>query len=215
MSTVRITVTELTFPQQLEDAFCRFRPLISLSYINSSGQPVIARAALPGIGERDFWDCELKHKKDLEVYVRDDNAPKVDMKKLNVKKRQVMFENLDVRSFERIDVEVFDIDTIPGWRKTLEVVLQNLPKEALLALQPEVPAALMIVKAAVEKQSGKKLLDLEGDLLDKLIGKKDKVARSIWLSTGQDLSNPPEATVRLTGAGRKGEYALSMKIEIF
>lgn len=176
MTTVEITVTELTFPPELEDKFCRFRPLISLRYRDSNGKPVFARAALPGLGERDFWDCELKHKND-DVYVRDANAPRVDIGRVPITQRQVTFSDLDVKSFERMDIEIFDIDTKPGWKQTLEKALETFPPEVLLSFQPQIPAALMLVKAAVEKGTGKNLADLEMDLLNKLIGKKDGLAR--------------------------------------
>jgi hypothetical protein len=32
MATIDITVTDLTFPDKLEDKYCKFRPLISVRY---------------------------------------------------------------------------------------------------------------------------------------------------------------------------------------
>jgi len=213
MTTVEITVTELSFPPKLEDKFCRFRPLLSLRYRDSTGKPVFARAALPGLGERDFWDCELKHKND-SVFVRDPNASRVDMERIPIMQRQVTFNDLDLKSFDRMDLEIFDIDTKPGWKKTLEKALETFPPEVLLAFQPEIPAALMLVKTAVEKGTGHNLADLETDLLNKLIGKKDGLARSLW-ARSEDLKNTLPPTLNSQGAGIQGDYSLTLKMEAF
>jgi hypothetical protein len=48
MASIDITVTDLTFPANLEDKYCKFRPLISVRYKDSQGQTAYAREALPG-----------------------------------------------------------------------------------------------------------------------------------------------------------------------
>jgi hypothetical protein len=53
MATIDITVTDLTFPANLEDKFCKFRPLISVRYKDSQDKTNFAREALPGLGPRD------------------------------------------------------------------------------------------------------------------------------------------------------------------
>jgi hypothetical protein len=128
--------------------------------------------------------------------------------------RQVSFNDLDVKSFERMDIEIFDIDTKPGWKKTLEKALETFPPEVLLAFQPEIPAALMLVKTAVEKGTGHGLADLEMDLLNKLIGKKDGLARSLY-ARSEDLTTPLPPTLTSKGAGKQGDYSITLKLEAF
>jgi hypothetical protein len=113
-----------------------------------------------------------------------------------------------------MDLEIFDIDTKPGWKKTLEKALETFPPEVLLAFQPEIPAALMLVKTAVEKGTGHNLADLEMDLLNKLIGKKDGLARSLW-ARSEDLKNTLPPTLNSRGAGIQGDYSLTLKMEAF
>jgi hypothetical protein len=70
----------------------------------------------------------------------------------------------------------------------------------------------MLVKAAVEKATGKNVKDLEKGLISKLIGKEDGAARSIF-ARSQQLTNPPPAKVTLAGPGTQGNYSVSLEIE--
>ncbi|HBB96642.1 MAG TPA: hypothetical protein DC054_14755 [Blastocatellia bacterium] len=213
MSTVEIVVTDLTFPADLKDAYCKFRPLISLRYIDSHDKVTYAREALPGLGPRDYWECE-KDNKNKDGYVRHDTLPKVDMEtKLDVSKREVSFNDLDVKSFERIEVEVFDIDIKVGWEKIAAGVLKMVPEYALPFLNPALPPTLTLIKKAIEKGSGKSVDDLEKGLINKAIGKEDGAARSIWAHS-KDLTNPPPQTVTITGPGTQGNYSVSLTIKV-
>ncbi len=78
MTTIVVTLTDLTFPANLEDKFCKFRPLISLKYRDSDNKITFAREVLPGLGKRDYWECE-KDNKSKPNYVRHQTEPKVDM----------------------------------------------------------------------------------------------------------------------------------------
>jgi hypothetical protein len=213
MSTVDIVVTDLTFPADLKDAYCKFRPLISLRYIDSNDKLTYAREALPGLGPRDYWECEKDNRK-KDGYVRHDTLPKVDMEnKLDVSKREVLFSDLDIKSFERIEVEIFDIDIKTGLEKALAGALTLVPQYALPFINPALPPTLTLIKKAIEKGSGKSVDDLEKSLLNKAIGKADGAARSIWAHS-KDLTTPPPETVTITGPGTQGNYSVSLTIKV-
>jgi hypothetical protein len=211
MSTVEITLTDLTFPANLEDKYCKFRPLISLRYRDFLGNRQYAREALPGLGPRDYWECEKKNKK-KDDYVRHATLPKVDMDKVDVTKREISF-TLDVMSFERIEIELFDIDIKTGFEQIVQIGLQSLPPDVLSQLNPGLPPNLTLIKGAVEQATGTKVDDLEKGLLDKLIGKADGTARSIFVRS-QDLTTPPQETVTLAGPGKQGDYSISLKLDV-
>jgi hypothetical protein len=212
MATVDIVVTDLTFPAKLEDKYCKFRPLISLRYTDSTGKILYAREALPGLGVRDYWECEKDNKK-KDNYVRHATLPKVDMDRVDISTREIIFNDLDVKSFERFEIELFDIDIKTGWEKVLQVALKSLPADVLTNLNPALPPTLMLIKGAVEQATGKKVDDLEKGLLDKLIGKADGAARSIWVRS-LDLTNPPQETVTITGPGKQGDYSITLKVDV-
>ncbi len=213
MKTVDIVVTDLTFPANLKDEYCKFRPLISLRYIDSNDKIAYAREALPGLGSRDYWECE-RGNKNKNGYVRHDTLPKVDMDtKLDISKREIIFSDLDVKSFERIEVEIFDIDIKVGWEKIVGGVLKMIPDVALPFIDPALPPTLMLIKKAIEKGTGKNVNDLEKGLINKAIGKEDGAARSIWAHS-KDLTNPPPQTLTITGTGTKGTYSVSLTINV-
>jgi hypothetical protein len=212
MSTIDVVVTDLTFPANLEDKYCKFRPLISLRYKDSQGKITYAREALPGLGKRDYWECEKDNKK-KDNYVRHDTLPKVDMDKLDVSKREILFQDLDVQSLERVEVEIFDIDIKKGWEKIVSIAVKSLPDDVLKYVNPALPVSLTLIKKAVEKGTGKNVEDLEKGLINKLIGKEDGAARSIW-ARSQDLTTPPPQTLTITGPGTKGTYSVSLKMEV-
>src|SRR5215210_6837742 len=103
MATVDIVLTDLTFPEKLEDKYCKFRPLISLRYTDSQGQINYAREALPGLGNRDYYECEKGNKK-KDNYVRDATQPKVDMNKVDISQREIIFNDLDIKSLDRVEL---------------------------------------------------------------------------------------------------------------
>jgi hypothetical protein len=212
MANIDITVTDLTFPANLEDKYCKFRPLISVRYKNSEGKTTYAREALPGLGPRDYWECEKDNRK-KDNYVRHDTLPKVDMDKLDVSQREILFSDLDVKSLERVEVEIFDIDIKTGLEKALQTGLKLLPQDALVLINPALPVTLTLVKEAVERGTGKKVDDLEKGLINKLIGKEDGAARSIWVHS-QDLTDPPAPSITITGPGKQGSYSITLQMEV-
>jgi hypothetical protein len=212
MATIDIVVTDLTFPANLEDKYCKFRPLISVRYKDSHDKITYAREALPGLGNRDYWECEKDNRK-KDNYVRHDTEPKVDMDKLDVSQREIIFSDLDVKSLERIEVEIFDIDIKVGWEKVLQTTLKMLPPDAIKFINPALPLTLTLVKGAIEKATGKSVQDLEKGLISKAIGKEDGAARSIWVHS-KDLKSPPPKELTITGPGTHGNYSLSLTIEV-
>lgn len=213
MKSVYIAVTDLTFPEKLEDKYCKFRPVVSLRYKDSNDKTTYAREVLPGLGKRDYWECE-KDNKNKDGYVRHDTLPKVDMEnKLDISKREITFDDLDIKTFDRIEVEIFDIDIKVGWEVTVSKLATLIPADALALLNPALPPTLMLVKAAVEKATGKNVSDLEKGLISKLIGKEDGAARSIF-ARSQQLTNPPQTSVTLAGPGTQGDYSISLEIEV-
>jgi hypothetical protein len=211
MSSVDIVITDLTFPAQLEDKFCKFRPLVSVRYIDSNDQTKIVREALPGLGPRDYWECEKANKK-KDDFVRHSTKPMVDMDRVDISKREILFSDLDVKKLERLEVELFDIDIKTGFEKLVQTGLTLLPPEALTFITPGLPVTLIAVKAAVEKGTGKSVNDLEKKVLNKLIGKEDGAARSIFVKT-QPLTNEPNQVLTVKGPGKQGDYSMTFEIK--
>jgi hypothetical protein len=212
MADIDIVLTDLTFPDKLQDKFCKFRPLVSVRYVDSNDKTQFAREALPGLGSRDYWECELGNKK-RDNYVRHATKPMVDMDRVDISKREILFSDLDVKKLDRLEVELFDIDIKTGWEKVVQTGLKMLPPEALAFIVPEVPLSLMAVKLAVEKGTGKKVDDLKKSVLTKLIGVDDGAARSIWVKT-QPLTDEPSQVLTLKGPGKQGDYSLTFEIKV-
>lgn len=212
MADIDIVLTDLTFPDKLQDKFCKFRPLVSVRYVDSNDKTQFAREALPGLGSRDYWECELGNKK-KDNYVRHATKPMVDMDRVDISKREILFSDLDVKKLDRLEVELFDIDIKTGWEKVVQTGLKMLPPEALAFIVPEVPLSLMAVKLAVEKGTGKKVDDLKKSVLTKLIGVDDGAARSIWVKT-QPLTAEPSQVLTMKGPGKQGDYSLTFEIKV-
>ncbi|HJX91559.1 MAG TPA: hypothetical protein VJ372_13745 [Pyrinomonadaceae bacterium] len=212
MKELEVTVTDLTFPASLEDKYCKFRPLISIRYLDSNDKVQYAREALPGLGASDYWECEKDNKK-KDDYVRHPTAPKVDTDRLDISKREILFKDLDIKSFERIELELFDVDIKVKWEKIMQSALMMLPPDVLTFVNPAMPVTLTLVKQAYEKASGKKVDDLEKSLITKLIGKDDGATRSIWVRS-KDLPNPLPESVTVTGPGKQGDYSLTMAMNV-
>ncbi len=212
MDTLDVTLTDLTFPAKLEDKFCKFRPLISIRYRDSNNKLMFAREAMPGLGKRDYFECE-KGNKNKPDFVRHDSEPKVDMNKLGVSRREITFSDLDINKLERLDVEIFDIDIKSGFFDAFkDNLLKVLPVAATPFLPATLPVTLTLIKSAVEQGTNKKVSDLQKALIDKAIGKEDGAARSIFAQS-QTLTNEPSQTITLTGAGVQGVYSLTLEIE--
>lgn len=212
MSSVDIVLTDLTFPTNLEDKFCKFRPLISIKYVDANDQAKFAREALPGLGSRDYWECESKNKK-KDNYVRHATKPMVDMEQVDISQREILFSDLDLKKLDRLEVELFDIDIKTGLEKLVQTGLKLLPPEALTFINPSLPVTLTAVKLAVEKGTGKSVNDLEKKLVNKLIGKEDGAARSIWVKSAP-LTDEPNQVLTLKGPGKQGNYSLSFEITV-
>ncbi|HEX3083241.1 MAG TPA: hypothetical protein VHP99_01860 [Pyrinomonadaceae bacterium] len=212
MSTLDIVVTDLTFPEKLEDKYCKFRPLISVRYRTPDGKISYAREALPGLGSRDYWECE-RDNKNKDNYVRHATLPKIDIDKVDISKREIIFNDLDVKKLERIEIELFDIDIKVGWEKGVQIALQMIPESALTFINPALPVTLSAIKSAVEQGTGKKVEDLEKGLISKAIGKDDGAARSIWVRS-QELPDPPPQTLTLSGPGTEGVYSMSLTLDV-
>jgi len=88
-----------------------------------------------------------------------------------------------------------------------------MPQDALVLINPALPVTLTLVKNAVEKGTGKKVDDLEKSLINKLIGKEDGAARSIWVRS-QELTNPPPQTLTITGPGKQGSYSVTLRVDV-
>jgi len=212
MDTIIVTLTDLTFPAKLEDKFCKFRPLISIRYRDSNDKIMFAREAIPGLGKRDYFECE-KGNKNKPDFVRHDSEPKIDTNKAGVSRREITFSDIDVKTLERIDVELFDVDIKSGF---FDAFKDNLLKTLPVAVTPFFPATLPItltlIKSAVEQGTNKKVSDLQKSVIDKAIGKEDGAARSIFAQS-QTLTSEPKQTITLTGAGVQGDYSITLALE--
>ena len=211
MDTIIVTLTDLTFPKNLEDKFCKFRPLISIRYRDSNDKIMFAREAMPGLGKRDYFECE-KGNKSKPDFVRHDSEPKVDTNKVSISSREITFSGLDVKKLERLDLEVYDIDIKSGFFDAFkDNLIKVLPVAAAPFLPATLPLTLTLIKGAVEQGTNKKVSDLQKGLIDKAIGKEDGAARSIFAQS-QPLTTEPAQTVTLTGAGVHGDYSVTLEI---
>lgn len=212
MTTLDIVLTDLTFPENLEDKFCKFRLLVSVRYRDANNKLMFAREVLPGLGPRDYWECE-KDNKNKDNYVRHATKPKLDTDKVDISQREIIFSDLDASKLERIEIELFDIDIKTGFEKVVQTALKMVPEVALPFLNPALPVSLTLVKDAIEKGTGQKISDLQKSLINKAIGKEDGAARSIW-ARSQPLSDPPEQNLTLTGDGKQGAYTLTLTMDV-
>jgi len=213
MTTIGITLSDLTFPANLKDDFCKFRPLISVKYRDSNDKIMFAREALPGLGKRDYWECE-KDNKNKSDYVRHATEPKVDMDKLDISRREITFSDIDVKKLERVEVEIFDIDIKSGFLDKLrENVLKVLPVAAAPFIPAALPISLMLIKGAIEKGTNTKVADLEKGLINKAMGKEDGAARSLW-SHSKTLTSSAQQTVTIDGASGHGDFTVILEIEV-
>ena len=212
MATIEVTLTDLTFPEKLPDKYCKFRPLISIRFRDSDNKIVYAREALPGLGKRDYWECEKENKKKPD-YVRNDALHNVDMDKLDITRRQVIFNDLDLQKPELLVVEIFDVDVSGFWDKLRKDLVKILP----IAVAPFIPATLPLtlvnIKDAYEKGTGKKVGDLQKGIIDKATGREDGVARSLWVHS-KPLTKKARQKVTIKGAGIQGEYSVTVELEI-
>lgn len=213
MATVDIVLTNLTFPAKLGDEYCKFRPLVSVRYRDSGNKIMYAREAMPGLGNRDYFECE-KDNKDKPGYVRHNTEPKVDMNKLSISRREIIFNDLDVKKFERVEVELFDIDIKTGfWDGLRDNVLKVLPIAVAPFIPATLPLTLTLIKSAVEKGTGKTVTDLEKGLISKAMGRDDGVARSLWTNSAT-LTSDPQQNLTMTGSGVKGDYSVTLEMEV-
>lgn len=212
MATINVTLTDLTFPAKLEDKYCKFRPLISIRYRDADNKIMYAREALPGLGKRDYWECE-KGNKSKPNYVRHATEPKVDMDKVDVSKRELAFNDLDVQKLERVEVEIFDVDVSGFWDNLRKELLKILPVAVAPFIPATLPLTLTLIKDAVEQGTGKKVKDLQKSLLDKATGREDGVARSIWVRS-KTLTSSPQQTLTVDGAGVQGDYSVTLEMEV-
>jgi hypothetical protein len=212
MATIILTLTDLTFPANLGDEYCKFRPLISLRYRDSKNKILYAREALPGVGKRDYWECEKDNKKKAN-YVRHDTEPKIDIDKVDISKREIIFNDLDLKKIERLEVELFDIDIKTGLEKVIQGVIKMLPAVAGKYIDPTGSITFNMIKEALEKGTGKKIDELEQALISKAIGKDDGAARSIW-ARSYPLKAPRKKPIVISGPGVKGIYSVTLKMEV-
>jgi hypothetical protein len=212
MGTINITLIDLTFPANLGDEYCKFRPLISLRYRDSKNKILYAREALPGVGKRDYWECEKDNKKKAN-YVRHDTEPKIDMNKVDISRREIVFNDLHLKKLERVEVELFDIDIKTGLEKVVSGILKMLPAVAAKYIDPTGSITFNLIKEALEKGTGKKIDELEMALISKAIGKDDGAARSIWMRS-HSLRVLPRRPIVISGPGVKGTYSVTLKIEV-
>ena len=205
MASITITLNDLLFPANLEDKFCKFRVVVSLRYKDAAGKIAYARQALPGLGKDDYWECELDNK-NKDNYVRHPTEPKVDMDAVDVSLREVLFSDLEFQKLERVEVEILDIEKKDGfWNKLLETVIKVAPQVAMQFIPANVPLTLMLLKGAIEKGTGKKVQDLEKEVLEAALGKKDGMARRLLLKSAT-LNEPPQDSFAIAGKGVQGNY---------
>jgi hypothetical protein len=212
MSNIDITVTDLTFPANLEDKFCKFRPLISLRYRDPSDQVLFLREAIPGLSKGDYWECELGNKKKPN-YVRNEAGHKVDMDKIDSSARTITFSDVHIKNLETVIVEIYDIDITGFWDKLRKELLKILPIAVAPFIPATLPLTLTFIKSAIEQGTGKKVNDLAKGVIDKAMGKEDNSARSIFVRS-EPLKSNNSQTLTLKGGGIEGTYSVTLDIVV-
>lgn len=109
MANVILTVTDLTFPADLEDKFAAFRLHVTLRYLDTDDNLVDVKEVIPGAGEKDYWECEKKNSK-KENFVRHPTLPKIDTSIIDESAREVLFAGLKLKSLERVSVKIYDVE---------------------------------------------------------------------------------------------------------
>jgi len=209
MTTINISLTDLTFPPNLSDEYCKFRLLIGVRYRDSKMRILYAREALPGVGKRDYWECEEANK-NQENYVRHHSEPRLDIEKIDISRREIIFTDLSMRHLERIEAELFDVDIKTGLEQVVQGVLKMLPAVAARYIDPSGSITLRLIKEALERAAGKKIAELEPALIAKALGKEDGAARSIWLRS-YNLDVFPDKPIVISGPGRAGGYSVTLE----
>lgn len=212
MATINLTLIHLIFPANLGDEYCKFRLLISVRYRDSKNRVLYAREALPGVGKRDYWECE-KDNREKPNYVRHDTEPRLDIDKIDISRREIIFNDLKLKTLERIEVELFDIDIKTGLEKVVQGIIQMLPAVAARYIDPTGSITLKLIKEALERGLGKQVDELEQALISKAVGKEDGVARSLWLRSYPLTTSPKEPLV-ISGPGRAGAYSVTLQMEV-
>ena len=167
-----------------------------------------AREALPGVGRRDYWECEEANK-DQENYVRHHSEPRLDIEKIDISRREIIFNDLSLKYLERIELELFDVDIKTGLEQVVQGVLKMLPAVAARYIDPSGSITLRLIKEALERSAGKKIDQLEPALIAKALGKEDGAARSLWLRS-YNLDAFPEKPIVISGPGRAGGYSVTL-----
>lgn len=212
MKTIEVLITDLTFPEKLEDKYSKFRPLVSVKYRDLGGQVCFAREAVPGLSKGDYWECE-KANKNKPNWVRDNMNHRVDMPKIDESARTVTFSNVPLKALEGVIVEIYDIDVTGFWDNVRKKIVAMLPVLAVPYLPATLPLSLQLIKSAYEQGTGTKVNDLAKGLIDKAMGKEDNSARSIWIRS-EALSGTRSKKVTLMGPGVQGDYSVSLQLTV-
>jgi hypothetical protein len=179
MPNVSFTMTDFTFPANLKDAFATFRIQLALRYTDKDGKFVDVKEILPGAGENDFWECE-KGNKGKKNFVRQKDAPKIDISKIPESGAEALFAGLAFKSLNRVMVTIFDIEKDGKldkfWRGAVKIAFG-----AALDLLPAGTAITVgnVLKALKKKPDDRSDIEKQfDDLIDK--SKKAGKTRLLW-----------------------------------
>jgi len=209
MPTFELSLTDFNFPADLPESRSTFRMLLDVRYIDTDGKFATQHAVLPGLDT--YWECEQAHKGEAN-FVRDPNAPKLDMTKIDPWDR--LFFLFKANSIHSLQVRVIDIEKEGGFLDKIKEyagsIVEALVGTAKTAALGAVPAQIAFVKDAF----GAAVHDVEAFGLAQLAGAK----RQDSLVFKQSARGIPQFTnggaFSLTGSGTKGTYQLDLNLTI-
>ena len=209
MPTYELSLTDFTFPKDLPESRSTFRMLMDVRYIDSQGKFATHHAVLPGLDT--YWECEKAHKNEAN-YVRDPEAPKLDMRKIDDWDR--LFFLFKATSIHSIQVRVIDIEKEGGFLDKIKdyagSIVEALVGTAKTAALGAIPGSISFVKDAF----GSAVHDVEAFGLAQLAGAK----RTDSLVFKQARKGIPEFTnggaFFIDGPGTKGDYKLDLHLTI-
>lgn len=203
MPNFELKLTKFDFPANLPEARSTFRFLIDIRYIDAKGEFATAHAVLPGLDT--YWECEKEHKGEAS-YVRSDDAPKIDMGKIDEWDKLIAL--LQAKELHSLQVKVFDIEKTGGFLDKLKeysgMVVQALIGKAATAATAAVPAPPDFIKGAfgaashdVEAFALSQLAGIRGQ--DSLLFKKSEIGLAL-------------GSHNLRGEGTKGTYEVGIEV---
>jgi hypothetical protein len=210
-----LTLTDFTFPANLEDKFAAFRLVVTLRYVDENDDILTAMEVIPGVGKTEYWECE-KGNKDKINYVRHPTLPKLDTDKVDEMQRQAIFSKLKIKKLERVSVKIYDVEKDGKMDKLFREGLKLAFQVALEFAETGLPITIGNVKKKLEEKLGANVE--RGVIESKVLEAIDKLAnagktRRLWEHSAKIGAVASGGSFNVTGGSNVGDFALSFSLE--